>query len=636
MGGAMHAYLSFLDFGITSLESGFARTEQTDMQTKASISDRLQKSKAIKWVLKTLNIDLEENAKKIEENYTDSNKVRESDEKSEKGIFEKINSISNRFGLNVSKDEALTFPLVCVLISIMFLFFCIKAFGEFINKYFLKWVGARIVADIRAALFDNYQRQSVDFFAKNEIGTIISNSTNDTAVIEHSFSSSIAEMFIAPVQLIVAVNFVINKAYSSNLIQPTLILIIAMPVVFVPVFIITKLIRRYQHRVLDRVSTLVSRMQENLGGIRVVKAFNTESREIEAFRKDNSKYFKSVVKSLLADIFMQPTMQMTAIALGAGFIILCFHYKVSLGALAVLGYAAQNAYKPIKELAKMNSSLQKCAAAAERVFNALDVRTALPEPQNPTAISALARSINFNDVDFYYETEHHPVLKDFSLEIKKGQLVAIVGPTGSGKSTLANLLARFYDPNKGSITFDGIDLRNISNTDIRRMVGIVAQDTFLFSDTIAYNIQYGTPDASLEQIIDAAKQANAHDFIMEDPQGYDRPAGERGCLLSGGQKQRIAIARAILKNPPILILDEATSALDTVTEQLVQQALTKLMKDRTVLAIAHRLSTIVNADKIVLIDNGGIVEQGTHAQLYAFNGRYKQLYDMQLASANSK
>jgi len=327
---------------------------------------------------------------------------------------------------------------------------------------------------------------------------------------------------------------------------------------------------------------------------------------------------------------MSPVMHITAIAIGAGFIILCFHYQISLATLAVMGYAASQAYKPIKELARMNANLQKCAAAAERIFAALDINDLIPEPTNPIHVATLNDKICFNHITFSYEDNTTPVIKDFSLEIERGQFVAVVGSTGSGKSTLANLLARFYDPQEGAVTIDGVDIRDIPNKDLRSIIGIVSQDNFLFNETVEFNIGYSRPNSTHEEIVAAAKRAYAHDFIMESPDGYGRPAGERGCLLSGGQKQRIAIARAILKNPPVLILDEATSALDTKTEQQVQNALNELMHSRTVFAIAHRLSTVVNADKIILLENGSIAEQGTHKELYNLNGKYRQLYDLQL------
>ncbi len=633
MGGAMHASLNFMDFGLSSLNSSLSQKHDNHAAEKAGIAEKLKNNATISTVLKALKIDLSKNAETViqeqDEDGPDASATRREDEKAT-GIFRKINEISSIFGFKVSKDEAISFPLVCVLIVIMLLFFGLKSFGEFTNKYFLRWIGARIVADLRSDLFANFQRQSMAFFAKHDVGQIISKCTNDASYIEHSFSNSIAEMLLSPLQIIVAVTFLIQKAISCGLARPTAILIIAVPIFMVPIIVISKIIRKYQHRVLDKISVLVGRMQENLSGIRVVKAFNTEEYETERFNRENQKYFNAVAKAILADIFMSPVMHITAIGIGAGFIILCFHYQISLATLAVMGYAASQAYKPIKELARMNANLQKCAAAAERIFAALDIRELIPEPASPIHVETLKDKICFNHITFSYENNPTPVIKDFSLEIERGQFVAVVGSTGSGKSTLANLLARFYDPQEGSITIDGVDIRDISNKDLRSIIGIVAQDNFLFNETIAFNIGYSRPDSTMEEITDAAQRAYADEFIMESPEGYNRPAGERGCLLSGGQKQRIAIARAILKNPPVLILDEATSALDTKTEQQVQKALNELMQSRTVFAIAHRLSTVVNADKIILLDAGCIAEQGTHRELYNLNGKYRQLYDLQL------
>ena len=628
MGGAMHAYLTFLDFGISSLESNFVKEGPREEKAQMRIVDKLAANRTVQWVLKTMHIELKKDANEaIEDTAPD---VAESPKKSkESGLFRKINSTAHKFGFDVSSDETLSFPLVCTLIAIMLFFFGVKSFGEFVNKYFLRWVGGHVVADIRADLFDNLQRQSLAFFSKNDVGQIISRCTYDAGTIEHSFSNCIAEMFISPMQILVAVIFLIQKALEVHLFKPTLLLIFAVPFFLIPVYWLSKLIRGYQHKVMHRISLLYTKMQENLSGIRVVKSYNNEQFESVRFRKENDRYFKAVAKAILADIFMSPLIHIIALSMGALFILLCFQYNISLGTLAVLGYAAQNAYKPLKELARMNANLQKCAAATERIFSTLDVNEILPEPQKPIAVPTLEHAIEFKDVTFSYENSSAPTINGLNLEIKKGQMVAIVGSTGSGKTTLANLLARFYDPQQGSITIDGTDLRDITNKNLRELIGIVAQDNFLFNETVAFNIGYGKIDASQEEIVAAAKRANADEFIMEDPLGYSRPSGERGCLLSGGQKQRVSIARAILKNPPILILDEATSALDTVTEQQVQLAITKLMKDRTVLAIAHRLSTIVNADKIVLLENGRIAEQGTHQELFDLNGKYRKLYDAQ-------
>ena len=382
---------------------------------------------------------------------------------------------------------------------------------------------------------------------------------------------------------------------------------------------------------LCRVAGLVSVMQENFSGIHVIKAFHREEHEMGRFRTVSEKYFRSLKKAILADTLIQPTMQLSAIALATAFIFICCYYKVSLGSLVVIGLAAHLAYKPLKDLAKINASVQKSAAAAERIFAMLDTNTALPTPAEPVPISSFGQAIEFKNVTFAYRPGDDPVITDLSLTIRYGQHIAIVGQTGSGKSTIANLMARFYDPTSGTITLDGHDIRDLDLGDFHRLVGIVSQDTFLFNDTIENNIRYGKLDATPEQIAMAAREANAMEFIDSFPDGFQHRVGERGNLLSGGQKQRLAIARAIIKNPPILILDEATSALDSVTEHLVQDALNNVMRDRTVLAIAHRLSTIKNSDAIIVMDKGRIIEQGTHNELYARDGAYRRLCDIQFA-----
>ena len=658
MGGAMHAYLQFMNMGLSSLDDSISKPEQTQKENRREITERLKNYKFISAALEKLGLSFEETPDQEspdQESPDQENQAMETtgqetpdlEHQGEEQPGEEVDSVGDKphehhghkdmirsfmekLGLKFNGEQTLSYRLVVVLISCMLLFFAIKSFGEFTNKYCLRWIGAKIVTDLREDIFNNLQRQSMSFFSKHDVGQIISRSTYDAGTIEHAFSNCIAELVISPMQLIVAVIFLIQLACKMNLTKPAWALVIAMPVFIMPVYAISKIIRKYQHKVLSRVSTLVARMQENLGGIRVVKSFNMEEFESRRFSRDSSRYFREVSKAIMADIFMTPVMQITAIGIGAVFILLCMDYKISLSTLGMLGYVASTAYKPIKELSKMNSNMQKCAAAAERIFETIDVMEVVPEPSSPVQVDRMKDRISFHGVTFAYDNGQAPVIRDFSLDIRKGQMVAVVGQTGSGKSTIANLLARFYDPQEGGISIDGVDLRNISTRNLRQLIGIVSQDNFLFNESVAFNIGYGKPGASREEIINAAKLANAHDFIMEDPLGYDRPCGERGCLLSGGQKQRIAIARAILKNPPILILDEATSALDTVTEQMVQQAIGRLMESRTVLAIAHRLSTIVNADNIILIDNGRIAEQGTHQQLYALNGKYTKLYDMQL------
>jgi ABC-type multidrug transport system fused ATPase/permease subunit len=324
-----------------------------------------------------------------------------------------------------------------------------------------------------------------------------------------------------------------------------------------------------------------------------------------------------------------PTVETIGILLICAFLVWCFAVGIKISDVVPMLAPLLIIYKPVKQLSKLQVQIETSMAALSRIYSILDLEMELPERENPVEKKSFTGKISFSGVSFKYDTADDYAIKNASFDLPRGKMVAVVGGTGSGKSTLSGLLARFYDPQSGTVTMDGTDLKDLKIADLRNLVGAVTQEALLFNDTIEENIRYGSPNATTEEVIAAAKLANAHEFIVSQPEGYGRIVGEKGFALSGGERQRVAIARAILRNPPILILDEATSALDTVTERLVQDALTNLMKNRTVFAIAHRLSTIRNADLILVMHNGEIVERGTHDELYAMNGRYRELCDMQ-------
>jgi len=505
----------------------------------------------------------------------------------------------------------------------------LRSLAMYFNKYCIRWVGARVVRDLRDELFNRLQGQSLRFFGKSDVGQLISKCTNDATSVEQVLSMTVADLTRAPFEIGGALAFVILFAVREQMLDMLGICLVVFPLCIVPIALLGRRLKRYSHTALGRISELVSRMHENFTGIRVVKAFHMEEKEYERFQLMNAGYFRSVIKALRAELLMSPAMEAVAGLLALAFVVLCYVKEITIDQIIAVGLAAIMAYRPVKGLVQINANLQRGAAALDRIFVVIDTDTAIREAENPVRPNTFKDRIAFDNVDFSYSGAGPSIVSGISFDIARGNVVALVGETGSGKTTLANLLARFYDPLSGRITMDGVDLKEIEIASLRKLIGVVTQETIIFNDTIANNIAYGTDNVTREQIIEAAKKANAHEFIVGNSQGYERIAGEKGFVLSGGERQRIAIARAILRNPPILILDEATSALDTVTERLVQEAISRVMKDRTVFAIAHRLSTVKNANLILVIDGGKIIERGTHDQLMAAGGIYRKLCDMQ-------
>lgn len=543
-----------------------------------------------------------------------------------------VRRIAGRYGIPITDDTG-CISWQFMVIAVIGLLCCasLKAASVFFNRYFLRWVGSRIVLDMRNALFESLQSQSLKFYGRIDVGQLISRCTYDTTQIEAAVAGTIADLARAPVEIIASLTFILMTAIENGLGWLVVGMALLFPLCICPVMLLGRFVKRYARLSLERISDLVSRMQENFTGIRVVKAYNMEREESERFRALSEGYFSQAIKALRAELMMTPLMEFAAILAMCAFLVMCRFRGVQMHQIVPMAAAAVFGYRPVKQLAKINVSIQRATAAAERVFELLDTDTSIPENPNPTVVSQFRDRIVFEHVSFSYEDDGPKVLDDISFEIPRGSAVAFVGQTGSGKTTVANLLARFYDPTSGRIMLDGIDLRELEIASLRRLVGVVTQETVLFNDTIANNIRYGTKGATAEQIEAAAGEANAHEFIMRDHGGYDCVVGENGFVLSGGERQRVAIARAILKNPPILILDEATSALDTVTEQSVQEAVNRVMTDRTVFAIAHRLSTIKHANLICVLDRGRIVERGTHEQLYNAGGAYRRLCEMQFS-----
>lgn len=572
--------------------------------------------------------------KPFETEVTPDNLVQEEkqDSKKESGLETVIDGAAKKLGVEKAREDGtITWQFMMLSILGLPIFIIARALMTFLNRYFMRWVGARVIMDIRNELFRTLQQQSLRYFSNTDIGSLISRCTYDTKMVAGAVSRSIADLTRAPVEIFFAALFIIISAFQHGIAGSLFVFLVFIPAVLLPLSILSRRIKRHTNRALKGISHLVSRMQETFSGIKIVKAFNMEDNELQRFKYLNHKYFKSMIRALRAELFMQPWTEVIGIIFACMGLVYCFAKGINIYQIAPLAGAVLFAYRPFKQLIKVNATVQRSSAAAERLYEILDADTSLPEPADAVEKSTFDEHLTFNNVSFSYSPDQPQVISDMSFELPKGQIAAFVGETGAGKSTVANLLARFYDPTDGEITMDGIDLRQIKIKSLRELIGIVSQDTILFNDTIANNIAYGSPEADREQVIKAAKEANADRFITANPEGYDRVIGDRGVMLSGGQQQRLAIARAILKDPPILILDEATSALDTVTEKLVQEALFRLMANRTVFAIAHRLSTIKNANQILVLDKGQIQERGTHTELFNACGPYRELCDIQFS-----
>lgn len=529
----------------------------------------------------------------------------------------------------ISNDGKIAWQIFIIYTSVFVAAWLIKALAHYVNGYCTRRVGLKAVADMRQEIFGHLLKQSLGFYGKNDVGNLISRCTNDTSSMENCISHVVEDLTSAPIQIITCAIAIFAACREYNSYTLAVVLLIGVPLMVLPLHFLARSIKKFYRKSFSFIADVFSRMHEAFSGIRVVIATHSEKYEEMRFDGTNRRYLRQVLRAMRIDMLVAPLMEFMVVFATLVFLIISFSQGVTITQLAALLAPAFLAYKPVKSISKVISLIQRSMAAADRYFELLDTDESLPEKADAVNITGIEKSITVEDVHFHYGDR--TVLDGVSFEIKRGSMVAVVGETGSGKTTIANLIARFYDVKSGSIKIDGVDVRDMSIDSLRRNIGVVTQEPVLFNESIAANIAYGNGDAAMEDIINAAKLANAHEFIVSGrhSEGYDTVVGEKGFKLSGGEKQRVAIARAILRNPPILILDEATSALDTVTERLVQEALDRVMSNRTVFAIAHRLSTIRHADLILVMKDGKIVERGNHEELLANGGIYSKLHAIQ-------
>jgi subfamily B ATP-binding cassette protein MsbA len=528
----------------------------------------------------------------------------------------------------IAKDQ---FWLI-LLASAVIVIYLIKSICDYFSYYNMNDVGQSVIRDIRDRLYNHIQTLSMPYFIRTPTGTLISRITNDVNMVQLSVTESVTEFIRQTLTLIGLVTVVFWRDWRLAIIA-----MLVFPLVIYPISKFGQRLKRYSTKSMKVMGNVMSILDEAISGIRIVKAYNMEEYETKRFSDENQNYYRNWMKRVSVRALSGPLLELIA-GLGTAFLLWYGGMRVISGVLTPGDFLSfltglSMLYAPIRKLNKVNIEIQEGIAASKRIFELLDTPPEIIEKPGGITLPRLEGDFELRNMWFSYTSDETYALEDISFTAQKGKQLALVGESGSGKSTIANLLPRFFDVSKGSILVSGIDIRDVTLKSLRENIAMVTQEMILFNDTISANIAYGTLSSSMEEICEAAKAANAHEFIMGFKDGYDTVVGESGVRLSGGQRQRLCIARAIIKNAPILILDEATSALDTESEREVQAALDRLMKGRTSLVIAHRLSTIVGADEIIVLSHGRIVEQGTHHDLLEKDGHYARLYALQFGNS---
>jgi subfamily B ATP-binding cassette protein MsbA len=511
--------------------------------------------------------------------------------------------------------------LYCSVIPFIFI---LRSTFDFLNSYLMAWVSLRVLTDMRSKLYQHILSQSLEFFNRERAGNLMSRVINDTRQAQTALTGVSSDLIKQPITIVGSMFALLYLDWKF-----TIGSLVLFPLCLVPILLFGKRVKKQGQLEEQKVGIMMTALQETFSGIRVIKAFAREDRESNQFSQLSEENFRNATRVRKAIEIVSPLVEAVG-ALGVGLALFyVWYFHLSAAKLIALLMAMYFLYDPAKKLSRIHLVMQQCFVATTNVFEIMQMKPAIQDRTGSIAIAESKGDIRFENVTFRYRPELPTALNNLNLHIEPGKYFALVGASGAGKSTILSLLLRFYEPDSGAILLDGKDTRTVTQGSLRNQIGIVTQDTFLFHDSILNNIRYGRLNATEEEVMVAAKSAFAHDFIMQQPNGYHTVIGDKGCLLSGGQQQRVSIARALLKNAPVLLLDEAMSALDSEAEREIQAALERLSEGRTVIAIAHRLSTVLKADQIVVMDRGEIREMGTHRQLLESSTLYRRLYDLQ-------